>query len=422
MAGTGPWRLLLVHNTLAEIGGAETNFWAEIRAMRGRGHDVRVFGFTSPSEPPPVEDARSIAASEPTTQLGRWLAKFSFALGAYQALRRAVREHRPDVVHLHMNTKYPLAVLMALRGQVVVQSLHSGGMFCPSGWLIHADDMQVCPGGEGLQCIRHGCIPAVRLPAYLFLLGAWRAMARRVVDVYLPPSRHLAEMLRSFRFPRVHRLPYFSPVEMREAGAPPENHRVLFVGVVIPAKGVHSLVRAMPRVVERVADARLVVIGDGESLEECKALADSLGVAKSVDFLGRLPNEQLAEHYADAQVCAIPSVWLENSPLVAYEAMAAGRPIVGSDRGGIPDLIRSADCGVVHKAQDPDEIADGILELLENPERARELGANGRRFTRENLSEAVFCDQLEALWAGLVSDRPPLSGPAGSDPRSGERA
>ncbi len=401
MAASGPTKILLMHSTLAEIGGAETNFWAEVRGMRARGHEVEVFGFTNPTEPDPVEDPASHVCQEPTSQLGRWLAKFTFNVPAYRAIRRVLREFRPDVVHLHMNVKYPVAVLMALRDQHVVQSLHSGGMFCPSGWLIRADDMEVCEGGAGLKCVQHGCISAARLPIHMAMEPVWRGLARRIVGVYTPPSKHLAEMLKSFGFSRVSRLPYFSPVEMGEPRPPSSNHQVLFVGVVIESKGVASLIEAMPKVCEQVPDAKLVVVGDGDRLEACQELARSLGVESSVDFKGRLPNHELAALYSQAQVCAIPSIWLENSPLVAYEAMAAGRPIVGSDRGGIPDLIRTGNCGIVHAAKDSQQIADGIIKLFLDPSLAQELGANGRRYTEEKLTEAAFCEHVERLFGEL---------------------
>jgi len=153
----------------------------------------------------------------------------------------------------------------------------------------------------------------------------------------------------------------------------------------------------MPAVLARRPGANLVIVGDGAAADSLRALADSLDLAKNVTFTGRLPNAELASRYGSARMCVIPSVWMENSPLVAYEAMAAGRPIVGSDRGGITDLVESGRCGFVVPACDPAALAERILALLEDPKLAAELGENGRRHVTEALSAEAFVRNLDVV-------------------------
>ena len=386
-------RLLLIHNILEEKGGAETHFLSEIASLRAQGHDVSVFGFCD--APPPESPDEVYACAEPRSWFVRKLLKFTFHPGAYLALRRAVRRSRPDAVHLHMNTKYPLAVLAALRGLPVVQTIHSNGLFCPTGWLVHADDLEVCEGGAGIKCVRHGCIPRSSLPIHVSLHVVWQALAKRVVRAFTPPSRHLYEYLQRFGFENVTRLPYFSPVETPElTPLPPASKQLLYVGVLTRQKGVEYVLAAMPGVLREHPDARLTVIGDGPDSGRLRDIAAQLGIEGQVDFKGRVPNQELAAFYRSARVCVIPSLWLENSPLVAYEAMLAGRPIVGSDRGGIPDLIESSGGGLVFPAKDVDALADSLCKLLGDGELASELGAKGRRYATESLSKQVFFERL----------------------------
>ncbi len=389
----GARRLLMVHNLLEEKGGAETFFLKEVDVLRRAGYEVFVFGFGD--EDGGDESGPMLRKGEPRSIWLRKVFKFTFHPGVYRALRRYVRRVQPDLIHLHMDTKYPLSVLAALRGHPVIQMFHGGTILCPTGWLVHADDLEPCEGGAGWKCVHHGCVPARQLPFHVGLQWAWQRAARRVVTHFMPPSRYLSEYLRRFGFPLVTRVPYFSPMSVREElPSPAHSETLVYTGVLTHQKGVEFLIRAMPIVLERHPSAELVVVGDGPLAEWLAELAGSLGVADRVHFRGRLPNRELTRIYGAARACVIPSMWLENSPLVAYEAMLAGRPIVGSDRGGIPDLIEAGECGFVVPPKDPAAIAESALRLLEDPELAARLGANGRRHAIQSFSEQVFLDRF----------------------------
>jgi glycosyltransferase involved in cell wall biosynthesis len=407
-------RVLAIHTTLEERGGAETHFLSEINSLRSMGYEVFVFSFADAK--PDADDAHTLRYAEPRSRWLRKAFKFTFHPGAYLSLRRYVRRIQPDVVHLHMNTKYPLAVLFALRGYPVLQTIHSNGMFCPTGWLVHADDLEVCSGGAGLKCVRHGCVPLHRLPLHRLLELAWHALAKRTISAFITPSRHLGGYLERFEFAPVTRIPNFSPVSVGEPSPlPRDSELILYVGVLTRQKGVNTLLEAMPTILEHRPDARLVVVGDGPEAEPLRALAGELGVRSRVEFAGKVPNRELPRYYAAARACAIPSLWLENSPVVAYEAMLAGRPIVGSDRGGIPDLIESAGCGFVVQAKDPKAIAERIGQLLSDPELAERLGRNGRRYASEAVSKQAFYERLTPLMEAVAAS----CIPAQNDPSLG---
>jgi len=403
-SGVPRLRILMVHNLLEEKGGAETFFLREVEVLRRAGHEVFTFGFGE--EDGGDEAGAMLQVGEPRRMWLRKLFKFTFHPAAYRALRRFVRTVDPDLVHLHMDTKYPLTVLAALRGRPVIQMFHGGTLLCPTGWLVHADDEEPCEGGAGLKCVRHGCLPAYELPLHVALQRVWQASARRVVTHFTPPSRYLTDYLKRFGFPRVTRLPYFSPVGLPSEPPPPSRSRtILFTGVLTHQKGVEYLVRAVPQVIERHPDAAFVIVGDGHLDQTLRDLARTLGVDGSITFTGRLPNQALEHYYGSARATVIPSMWLENSPLVAYEAMLAGRPIVGSARGGIPDLIEAADCGFVVPPKDPAAIAEALVRLLDDADLADRLGANGRRHAIESLSEEAFLSRFHEVVAATPGVR-----------------
>jgi glycosyltransferase involved in cell wall biosynthesis len=170
----------------------------------------------------------------------------------------------------------------------------------------------------------------------------------------------------------------------------PEKY-VLYFGRLSPEKGLLTLLDA----VERLSDVTLVLCGDGPLR---KQLEERVSGAKSrVRFTGHLKKPDVDAAVRRSTAVVLPSEWPENAPFTVLEAMAAGIPVVVSNMGGLPELIRGGG-GLVFEAGSSTELSARILELWENAELARELGLRGKRFVAEELTEMRHVDELERLY------------------------
>jgi len=119
----------------------------------------------------------------------------------------------------------------------------------------------------------------------------------------------------------------------------------------------------------RLRESRLVVLGDGGGYEECRELAEELGIRAS--FMGARPHHEVATWLGACDVLALPS-WNEGMPNVVLEALASGRPVVASRVGGIPEVIDSDSCGRLVPPRNPEALAralEGVLAQSHDPER-----------------------------------------------------
>jgi phosphatidylinositol alpha-1,6-mannosyltransferase len=227
-----------------------------------------------------------------------------------------------------------------------------------------------------------------------------------VVKLFMSPSKHLCEYLERFGFGPVRHLPNFSPEAAPEfSPIPTDSQKILFVGVLTRQKGIEYLLRALPDVLQAHPQAQTIIVGGGPDAERLRGIVRQLGIEDAVQFKGRIPNRELITYYRSARVCAIPSLWLENSPIVVYEAMLAGRPLVGSDRGGIPDLIESSSCGLIFPAKDTGAMAACLNQLLADYELAARLGRNGRRYATQALSKDAFLSRLNPILDAMAVRR-----------------
>jgi len=174
---------------------------------------------------------------------------------------------------------------------------------------------------------------------------------------------------------------------------------ILGVGRFVPRKGHVTLVRAMPRILERCPDASLVLVGRGPALSEAVQTAGALGVRERVLFPGRVSDRDLAALYAACEVFALPTGegargQIEGFGLVFAEANAYGKPVVAGRSGGVVDAVEDVVTGLLVEPEDPDAAADAIGSLLEDRELARRLGENGRRRVAEELNWTAFTEGL----------------------------
>lgn len=160
----------------------------------------------------------------------------------------------------------------------------------------------------------------------------------------------------------------FSPGDRRSArtacGVEPDAPLLLFVGRLIEEKGVEYLLEAYQDAAKRIKPMpQLVIIGSGPLEDSLRRRADELGVSRTVRFTGNVANNELPQWYRAADVTVIPSL-LEWFGAVAVESLACGTPIIGTEAGGLVDIVAEFECGTLVPPEDAAALAEAIVEAL----------------------------------------------------------
>lgn len=189
---------------------------------------------------------------------------------------------------------------------------------------------------------------------------------------------------------------------------------VVCVGRLVRRKGQDALVAAWPRVRARVPNARLLIVGGGPLRDEL-AEAAAAQPAGAVTLAGRVPWDELPAHHAAADVFAHPNrtrlagLDAEGFGVIFLEAQAVARPVIAGDSGGSPEALVPGETGLVVDGDDTDAIADAVVELLRDRDRAAAMGRRGREFVERHHDwdriAADLHDDLAALASGRVPGR-----------------
>jgi spore coat protein SA len=183
-----------------------------------------------------------------------------------------------------------------------------------------------------------------------------------------------------------------------------EGRVVLFVGRMIEPKGPHLALRAFRLARDSVPDALMLFVGaPWYSRENRSRFVDSMraearDIEGSIRFTGYVDHRELPYYYALAGVAVVPSIWGDPSPLVAYEAQAMGVAVVGSDRGGIPEILEHGETGFCLDAFDTRLFARRIVRFLGEPGYAEKFGLLGRRRALERFDLRAAADRLRRVY------------------------
>lgn len=234
--------------------------------------------------------------------------------------------------------------------------------------------------------------------------GVYRVLMRRAARFSL---RH-ADLLRAISTSTREQLERWAPEKsitqfptwtdidaFLDADAEPERRNaqdIVYVGVLIPRKGVHHLIAAFADIAADFPGARLVIVGSEDNKNYAAGLkrqAKTRGLEGRVLFLDAMAQAKLAVRMGKSRVCVLPSL-SEALGRVVIEAMATYTPVIGSNVGGIPDMVRDGESGFLVTPGDETMLAEKIRWVLEHPEEAKVMGRKGRAFAEKFFSTEAY--------------------------------
>lgn len=378
---------ILVAHAYYRIRGGEDRYVDEQAELLSSLHEVELFARRNEQLSGPVRATTSILG------LG----------GTSKDLARKLDDFRPDLVHVH-NVFPALGPVVhqqtARRGIPLVMTVHNYRLRCPNGLTFTEGDLcERCVGGSNANAVLHDCFPS-RSQAAVYALGL--SVHRRIkrteakVDLFLTPSDFLARRLEGWGIERARVRTVRSFTRPFPGASPSAGDFGLFLGRLSPEKGVDVLLHSL----KAAGDPRFKVVGDGPSAREWRDLAARLAL-RNTEFLGALDTAGVDELLRRARYLALPSVWHETGGLAAMEAMAAARPILVSDMGGLPELL-SEGGGYSTPAGDTEALAASIEKLGADDDLCTELGAQALAFAQRHLTAERHVRAVDEAYRALV--------------------
>jgi glycosyltransferase involved in cell wall biosynthesis len=377
------------------LGGAEISVKILAEGLVKKGHEVFVI-TTSPSRKRSEETINGVKIyrikpfnlypmythqDQPAWRKPVWHVIDLWNPSAYFLVKRILKKEMPDIVHINNYKGLSLSVFSSVKRLhlPLIFTAHDFSLLCPRANLLH-DSGEICTRPS------RWCTLYSRIQKWLL---------HNNPNLVTAPSRFVLDMLQAnglFESVEIVKLPNAIEIKYKSAEKNYSTLDVLFVGSLSRHKGVHVLIAAFTAL--DTENIRLHIVGKGKDEMEFKNLA---GSDNRIVFHGFVPDEELMELYQTANVTVIPSIWYDNSPMVIYESLMHGTPVIGSRIGGIPELVEEGYNGYLFEAGNMAGLRALLETLILNQGALKRLedGALGsvKRYDIEKL-----VDELETIY------------------------
>ncbi len=343
----------------------------------------------------PVEKARKVVKSV-------------YSLEARREIGRLIDAVKPDVVHAH-NVYHHLtpAIFGAIqkKGVPSIMTVHDLKIGCPSKLMLASDGVcERCKGGKTWNAVQQRCLkgslPLSAVAALETTLHRTIGSYRKNVDRFVLPSHFHMNKLIEWGLPgeKARYLPNAVDVSQMVPDYTP-GERFVFVGRLSEEKGLITFVKAVA-----ASGVAATIVGTGPQEDELRAVVEQTGA--DVEFAGYQTGDTLFDIVRAAKALVLPSECYENAPVVILEAYGLGTAVIGSELGGIPELIVPGKTGLLATAGNVDSFAEQLsaMQAMSTADLS-EMGQAGRAFVEERFTREQYLEGLLDIYreVGAVS-------------------
>lgn len=361
--------------TTVSYGGIQTTYWETARRLCAMGHEVHLYGGEGTIRGDVPSEVRILMF--PFTDrsrfpnLGSRFRKFAERASFGRHTLGSLIRNRYDIIYIRKSYEMPISLHVRRKTGARIVYRSGGTEFYPgySAMAKRLDSFLSCSQYNASQ-IRDYC-------------GLQSRVLYNGVDIErfvpLPRSRRVAERL----------------------GLAEEDFVVMSVGRLVGWKGYRYGIRGVS--MHRDPRVKYVIVGDGDHREELEEESRTLGVGERVLFTGSIPFREMTEYYSVADVVLFPTIGDDDAfPNTLCEAMACGKPVVGTRKGGIPEGIEEGRTGFVVPPKDAESIAAAFGPLLRDPELREFMGRSARERAVEHFSWDAIVKCLETIFHELA--------------------
>jgi glycosyltransferase involved in cell wall biosynthesis len=398
--------LLSVNNYYYRRGGAEVVFLEQNRLFEEIGWQVVPFSMRHDKNlESPWQDyfVKEIEFGQVYSfwQKIKSAAKVIYSFEARRKITTLALRVKPSVAHAH-NVYHHIspAIFSQLKslGIPTVLTLHDLKIACPAYKMLARDGIcERCKGGAIWNVVRHRCMKeSLSISAVIMLESAMHRLLgcySRDIDRFVVPSRFYLEKFVEWGWPRERfsYIPNFVDVEQIQPRGKP-GQAFIFFGRLGPEKGLITFIRAVA-----LAGVKGWIVGTGPEEERLRQLTHEIGA--DVEFLGYRAGDDLFDTIRGARAMVLPSEWYENAPISVLEAYALERPVIGADIGGIPELIRHGETGMLFPSGDAESLAERLRQLSTMPDDdLLVMGKAGRAWVERDFTALRYRERLLELY------------------------
>lgn len=402
-------RVLLVNKFHWNKGGSEKYYFELGELLKQHGHEVAYFS---------MEDEKNIKTGDKEYFVPKFDLNNSSKLKALDVIynkenekimEKALDEFKPDVVHLNnFQRQLSASIIKPIkkRNIPIVFTAHDVQAICPAITMMDNDKnpCELCMKGRYINCIKKSCNKGSKLKSALGAIEGYYYRNHKIyidkIDYIITPSefyktKFIEDGINPNKIQAIH-----NSIEMNDYNVETQNDGyALYFGRLSKEKGILNLINAFAK----CDKGNLYIAGEGPEKENIEKIIKENNLEDRVELLGFLNKEQMTDVTRKCKFVVVPSIWYENCPYSVLETLAIGKPIIGSNMGGIPELVIDNENGFIYNTVD--ELTEKMNLLFENEDLVKQFSKRSKDLAKQNYDREVYYNKLKQIYDKVIKER-----------------
>lgn len=401
-------KILIVNKFHYLKGGSEKYYFELAELLREHGHEVAFFSMKD--EKNIKTDCKEYFVEPIDLNTGSKLKALDviYSKENKKKMEEALDEFKPDIVHLNNFQRQLSASIIdpiKSRNIPIVFTAHDVQAICPAITMMDNDKniCEKCMKGKYLNCIKKKCNKGSTLKSIVGALEGYYYRAKNIyakkIDFIITPSEFYREKMIEDGIPenKIKALHNFVELKDYDLEVSDEGY-ALYFGRLSKEKGILNLINAFTKLKE----GKLYIAGEGPEKETIEKIIKENNLENRIKLLGFLNSDQMKETIRKCKFVVVPSIWYENCPYSVMETLAIGKPVIGADIGGIPELVINDRSGLTYKYDDIEDLSNKMKKLFKNEELVKEFGTNAKKQANELYGKDVYYKNIMSIYEKLV--------------------
>jgi len=404
-------------------GGSEKVMFDEANILEHNGHETAFFSMHHPQNPGNYKYSEYFVDYIELSNIGKEyslleklkiIKNIIYNKQAAVNFEKFINDFKPDIIHCHnISSQISPSILRVAKKYNVpaVITMHDCQFVCPN-YLLMKSGVKICEGnncarGSYIHCFLNKCVKnsysASLISALQMYFNRFTGSYTEYTDKFISPSNFLRNKVMETGLAKEKTVFIPNFVNIDEYTPEHSNYGYfLYAGRLSFEKGVNTLLNSF----KKLPEARLKIAGTGPLEKELVKFTEQNNM-NNVEFLGYQTGEALKESFKNCKALIIPSECYENAPMTVVEAFAYGKPVIGSNLGGIPEMVEHNKTGMLFEPKNTSELTNMISELNSTPEKVALLGRQARKKAEKLYNSSFHYEKLMELYNSLICLKKP---------------
>lgn len=404
-------KILMVNKFHYLKGGSEKYYFDLANLLKENGHEVAFFSMKD--ERNIKTDCKEYFVEPIDLNTGSKLKAFDviYSKDNKKKMEEALDDFKPDIVHLN-NFQRQLSVSIIepikKRNIPIVFTAHDVQAICPAITMMDNDKniCERCIGGKYSNCIKKKCNKGSTLKSVIGAIEGKYYRNKKIytekIDKIISPSefyksKFIEDGVQAEKVVAMHN---FVDIEQYDVELQDDGY-ALYIGRLSKEKGILNLINAFAK----LDSGKLYIAGEGPEKDNIEKFIKENNLEQRVELLGFLSKEEVIDWTRKCRFTVVPSIWYENCPYSVMETLAIGKPVVGANIAGIPELVKDNRSGFIYKYDDINDLADKMRILFEDRNLAEEFEKNAKMDAKELYAKDVYYKKIMDIYENLIEGK-----------------